>query len=205
MSRNRQKEEIPKTELTANELTNVKDVKGCFLYSRDNHIFGYLKVNYFNLDLLSQEEKEVLTQKLSLSFEGDRNDFDYMTFPREIDLDDYKLFLKKRYQGEDKLGKRKILSIMIQEAAELSTSGENYEHQHYIKLWVPIGNNLKDSQKELSGRLEDFKDRYESIGIHCEILNEKEIIKLCNLFGNSQQVAYMTYENTVYTAIPQIR
>lgn len=203
--RNKKKVPPSKQEITANELTNVRDIRGNFLYSKDNYMFAYLKIYFFNLELLGGDEKKVLTQKLSLSFEGDRNDFDYLTLPREIDLDDYKRFLKTHYQEQDSLGKRKILSIMIQEAAELSTSGENYEHQHFIKLWAKIGNNLRDTQKDLVSRLEDFRTRYEGAGIHCEILDEKEIIKLCNLFGNSQQVAYMTNESMVYTAIPQIR
>ncbi|MBS6953499.1 MAG: hypothetical protein KH230_09720 [Enterocloster asparagiformis] len=199
------KAEIPKTELSANELTNVKDIKGNFLYSKDGYIFSYLKVHYFNLELLSADERRTLIEKMALSFQADHKNFDYLTLPREIDLDDYKQYLKKLHQGEDNIGKRRILAIMLQEAADLSLSGENYEHQHFIKIWEPIGGNEKDAKRELMSRLEDFKIRYEACGIRTDILDEAEIIKLCNLFGNSQQVAYMSAENTVYTVIPQMR
>lgn len=193
--------------ITANEFTNVKDISQNFLYSRDGYLFGYLRVYPFNLDLLSRAEKEVLTSSLSASFDGDRRDFVYQTFPREIDLDDYKNFLKGEYQSELKsIGKRKILAVMIKEAIQLSTSGENYEHQHFIKLWKKIGNNLNDTKHELMTRLEEFKTRYEMVGISIEMLGEEDIIKLCNLYGNSRQASFdIVDDNTIYTAIPQVR
>lgn len=192
---------------TANEFTNVKDIKGSFLYSKDGYLFGYLRVYPYNLELLSKEERRIKTQNLSLSFDGDRREFDYCAFPREIDLDDYKNYLKRQYQEElSDIGKRQILAIMIKEAAELSTSGENYEHQHFIKLWARTGKNINDTRHELTARLEEFMQRYEAAGINTEILGETEIIKLCNLFTNSQQVSYMTgIDNTVYTPMPRLK
>lgn len=196
-----------KKEQTANEFTNVKDIKGNFLYSKDGYLFGYLRVYPYNLELLSKEERRIKTQNLSLAFDGDRKAFDYCAFPREIDLDDYKNYLKRQYQEElSDIGKRQILAIMIKEAAELSTSGENYEHQHFIKLWALVGKNINDTKHELAARLEEFKQRYETAGINSEVLGETEIIKLCNLFTNSQQVSYMAgIDNTVYTPMPKLK
>lgn len=201
------KKNVNAREQTANEFTNVKDIKGNFLHSKDGYLFGYLRVYPYNLELLSKEERRIKTQNLSLAFEGDKKNFDYCAFPREIDLDDYKNYLKKQYQEElTDIGKRQILAIMIREAAELSTSGENYEHQHFIKLWELIGRNINDTKHELTVRLEEFKQRYDMAGIVTEVLGETEIIKLCNLFTNSQQVTYMTsVENMVYTPMPRLK
>ena len=82
--------------ITANEFTNVRDIKDIFLYTKDNYIMAYLQVFPFNLDLLPLQEQASLTRKLAASFEGDRKDFVYFTYPREIDLDDYKNNLKNR-------------------------------------------------------------------------------------------------------------
>lgn len=198
---------IKKKKMTANEFTNVKDISGKFLYSKDDHLFGYLRIYPFNLDLLSRAEKEVLTSNLSASFDGDRRDFVYQTFPREIDLDDYKTFLKEEYRSELKdIGRRKILGSMIKEAIQLSTSGENFEHQHFVKVWTSIGNNLNDAKHELLTRLEEFKTRYEAVGMRVDILDEDGIIKLCNMYGNGRQASFdLVDENTIYAAIPQIR
>ena len=201
------KRKVDERELTANKFTNVEDIKGNFLYSKDGYLFGYLRVYPYNLDLLAKDERRIRTQNLSLSFDGDRKDFDYCAFPRELDLDDYKNFLKKQYQEElSNYGKRQILAIMTREAANLSSSGENYEHHHYLKIWSKQEKNINDTKKDVLTRLEEFKQRYSSVGIDTDILNETEIFKLCNLFTNSQQVSFMTStENPVYTPIPMLK
>lgn len=193
--------------ITANEFTNVKDIVGNFLYSKDGYLYTYLRVYPFNLDLLSKEEKAGITNNLSAAFSSESKDFAYMTFPREIDLDDYKNFLKEQYQSElVDIGRRKLLAIMIKEAIVLSTNGENYEHHHFIKLWKQIGRNLNDAKYELITRAEEFRERYGMAGIHMEILDEEGIIKLCNMYGNSNQAAFDIVDtNTIYSAIPQIR
>lgn len=198
-----QKNEI---KITANEFTNVKDVKKNFLYSKDGYIFGYLRVFSYNLDLLSKEERKVKTTSISSNFEGDKSDFVYFSYPREIDLDSYKNFLKEKYTSElASPGNKRILEEMILEAVELSTNGENFEHQHFIKLFHFIKKDLHQEEVNLKARLEEFKVRYEGAGIRCEILNEIEIIKLCNLFGNSLQASYENVDdNTVYTPIMQL-
>jgi len=205
MSKGMQNED--KRKLTANQFTNVKDIKKNFLYSKDEYLFGYLRVYPYNLDLFDKEERRIRTQNLSLSFEGDRKEFGYCALPRELDLDDYKNYLKKQYQEElSNYGKRQILSVMIRQAAELSLSGENYEHHHFFKIWSRLDKNHNDTKKELYTRLEEFKMRYAAVGIETEILGETEIFKLCNLYTNSQQISFMTSaDNSVFTPIPMLK
>lgn len=192
---------------TANEFTNVKDIKNSILYTKDNYILKYLRIFSYNIDLLSVVEKKSKTNILSKSFEGDRKDWVYVTYPREIDLDIYKNDLKDKYNQElNSLGRKRILKEMILEARELSSSGENYEHQHFIKIWKYLGEHKEDSENALIIRMEEFKARYESIGIHTEILNDQEIIKMCNLFGNALQAPYINVgKNTIYDPITVIK
>lgn len=194
-------------EITANELVNVKDIKGNILYTKDGFLFGYLQISPYNLDLVSEEERRAKTNAQAMSFDGDRKDFSYQTYPREIDLDRYKEYLKRQYQSElESIGRRRLLAEMLLEAVALSTSGENYEHQHYIKLWRKAGSRVEDSVQELKERLAEFKERYEMIGIHAEILGYEQIIKLCNLYGNSGQISYEIVDsNPLYTPLTQLQ
>lgn len=203
----KKKNNISPIEASARDFTNVRDIKGSMLYTRDDYIFTYLRVHPYNMDLLSVEEKRVRTQKLAVSFDGDRGDFTYFTFPRELDLDEYKKYLKERHQDElQSLGRRQIIVNMIKEAMDLSTSGENFEHQHFLKIWKKAESNISDSSHELALRAEEFQERYNMVGITTSILMEADIIKLCNLFGNSSQATYeMANVNTLYSPIPQIR
>lgn len=194
-------------EQSLNELVNVKDIKKNYLYTKNGYVFGYIQIFPFNLDLVPEEEKAAKINAMARSFDGDRKDWVYQSFPREIDLDSYKDFLKQKYQSElENIGKRRLLAEMILEAVELSTSGENYEHQHYIKIWKKLGTNASDSIQRLKERMEEFKARYEMVGIRAEILNYEQIIKLCNLYGNSTMISYEhVSDNSIYTPITQLR
>lgn len=194
--------------MTANEFVNVKDIKGGFLYTRDQYVFGFLRIHYFNLDLLSQEERRSKTNALSASFGGSRKPFVYMSFPREIDIDLYKNDLKRRYSEEMfDLGRKHILQELIYEAIELATCGENYEHQHFIKIWEKAGVQNREAENVLRERLETMKVAYEGIGVSVDILSrEPEIIKLCNLFGNAIQAPYdQVGQNSRYEMLTVIR
>ena len=181
--------------LTANEFTNFQDVKGMFLYTKDGYLMSYLHIPFLNIDLMSKEEKTQRTQRMAASFDGDRKDFVYFTFPREIDLDLYKQQLKKRYNDEmASTGRKHILQEMILESIELATNGENYEHQHFVKLWKKIGVDKGEAENELRNRTEEFKARYRENGIPAEIIKDQEILKMCTLFSNAMQAPYETID-----------
>lgn len=188
----------------ARDFIDAADVKGPFLYRKDGTIVCYLRISNFNFDLLSHEEQRAVTNKLTAKFRDDRKDFIYCTYPREIDLDDYKEFLKDKYRGElKKIGRRHLLSIMLKQANYLSTSG-NYEHQHFIRIWK-YSKDQKRAEEELMDRIKDFKVRYEETGIPAEILEEKEILKLCNLFANATQANYdIPEDNAIYIPVMQL-
>lgn len=186
--------------ITANELTNVKDVKDIFLYTKDGYVMTYLQISSYNIDLMSKEEKRQKTLRMAASFDGDRKDFVYFTFPREIDLDLYKQDLKKRYSDEfTSPGRKHILQELILESIELATNGENYEHQHFIKLWKKIGVDRGEAETDIRNRTEEFKSRYQESGIQAEILRDQTILKMCTLFSNAMQAPYETIDqNSLY-------
>ena len=50
-SKNKDKEEL--AQITANEFVNVKDIRGNFLYTRDNLALAYLKIYPISTELFS--------------------------------------------------------------------------------------------------------------------------------------------------------
>lgn len=195
-----------KSKTTANEFTGVRDIKGCYLYRTDGCIMSYLRVYFLNLDLLSEEDRHAKTEVLTHSFESEKKNFVYEAYPREIDLDKYKTELKNRYKDElNHLGKRHVLTMMLNEAIELASNGENFEHVHFIKIWTAPGKNRLDAEKELKDRLGDYQKRYAAVGIRTEILGEQDIIKMCALYGNAVQAVYdVPVNNSVYEQIGRI-
>ena len=164
----------------------------------------YLRVFPFNLNLKSKPERQGITKNLVAEFQGDNKDFMYFSLPREIDLDKYKNLLKKKHQDEMNIGKRHILAEMMVECAMLSTSGENYEHQHFIKIWKK-GKDKTSVENDLKERLKDIQTWYRNVGIETSILSGADIVKLCNLFGNSLQASFESVsDNTMYTPVTQL-
>ena len=186
----------------ANEIINVMDIDDKFLYTRDGYIISFLKIGNINMELMGEDELKNMTMKLALSFEGDKEDFDYFTLPSQVNLDTNKEYLRKKHQEIEDVGRRKGLDLMLQEMTRLSTSGENYEHQHYIKIWRKIGSNIKDTQNEQYIRLMEFRDRYVMAGIPCEVMKDREIIKMCNVFGNPLQAPFTSGVISRYEAFP---
>lgn len=180
-----------KNKISVNEYVNVKDIKKNFIYTKDNYIIGFLRIPFINIALLNKTVLDSRTNNMKAAWKGDKKRFNYISLPREIDLDQYKEFLNKKYKNElEHLGRRKIISLMSLEGTKLSTSGENFEHLQYAKLWEPIGSNLKNAEDILTDRLIDYKQRYDLAGTSAEILNEKELTILCNLFKNAAQAAF---------------
>lgn len=190
--------------MAVRDFIDAEDVKGIFLYRKDGYVLGFLRVYFFNLNLKSKAEKRGITEILTSSFKDDRKDFDYFTLPREIDLDKYKDLLKSMHSNTADLGKRHILAKMMLEGARLSMSGQNFEHQHFIRIWSRDKSRGR-AEEEVRERLRDFKDRYASVDISTHILDEQDITKLCNLFGNSLQASFERADNSrLYTPVMQL-
>jgi len=187
---------------TANEFVNVRDIKSSLLYSKDNYMFGYLRVYATSFALMTDEELAAETNKLVSNFKGDNSYFSYFSLPRQVDIDELKNFQEKKYVQEISNQKRKqVLGIMIQQSVELSTNNENYEHHHFFKMWSPYkeGKDNYLEEQELKNRLAIFQNYYRAINVKTEILTDTEIMKICNLFANGVKASYEDISNLHYT------
>lgn len=196
---------MPETEIksSSRDFVDAADVRGQFLYRKDGYILTYLRIYPYNLELMGKAERAGVTNSLSATFKDDRKDWTYLSLPREIDMDKYKVNLKERYQQEMVIGKRQLLNMMMEQCAGLIMNGNNYEHQHFIGIWR-LGSVTERTKVEeaLSIRIKEFETRYRNVGIECEILQESEIVKLCNLFGNSIHASHELVDaSTLYSPI----
>ncbi len=62
-----------------------------------------------------------------------------------------------------------------------ATSGDVVERQFYIMLWDKYQDG---GEKELLKEAREFTGKLENSNIACDILKEKEIVRLCNLINN---------------------
>ena len=73
-------------ELTEQELLNVIDIRGNFLYTRDNKIFIYIKINPINLQLWSVSELKEKLITYTAEFSSEDIYFSLYSISRPIEL-----------------------------------------------------------------------------------------------------------------------
>lgn len=178
---------------TAGEFINVKDIKDKYLYTRDNMVLMFLRVYGVSIDLYSKGEKNQLIKALTAELSDIRYPFKFMAVSRPVDIShligDMSAMLKS---AEDK--RKELLRQEILQMSAYALSGEIVERQFYISLWEKAEDGC---ERELHKRTLEFSNKFTTNGIGCEVLNEKEIVRLCNLVNNP---SYTHLEDTEFEA-----
>ncbi|EGW36646.1 hypothetical protein [Desulfosporosinus sp. OT] len=177
---------------TANEFVNVKDIKGKYLYTRDQLVLCYLKINPITIDLFSKGEKQQLIKQLTANMSGIQHPFKFLAVSRPVDITPLISELSAALATSDPKQKE-LLKQEILEMTTFALSGEVVERQFYIVLWEKA---VEGAEKELLVKAKDFAGNLDDCGIGCEILEQQNIVRLCNLINNP---AYMHLEDTDFT------
>lgn len=186
---------------TANDLVDVIDITRKKIYTKSGYTIGFVRLYPINIDLLTNNEIASLCNTLTAKFKPEKEPFIIYSIPRTVDMEQYINYLTNQYDNEMSNAKRKmLLNIMISEATDKVLSGQNFEHQFYVKVWEKTDS--KNSDKKIEERLDDISMRFESVQNMTKRIDDTDTIKLCNLFGNSNTATMETYdENSHYTPI----
>lgn len=187
-------------ELTANELTDVKDIRRNYLYTKSGYIFGYIRIFPLDIALLSDTEIRSYSKTLTGSFKSIEHPFTFLSIPRTVDINDYVNYLNMKYDAEMEFPiKKKILSTMIHEAQN-KILGDNFEHQYFIRVWMKYDES-DNCESKIYNMLREMASRYEAIHVNTNILDASDILRLCNLYANSTTAALELDESS---GIPMI-
>ena len=183
-----------KEQQTANEIINVKDIRDKFLYTRDNKIMMYIKISPISIDLLSEREKKSLTKQLTAEISGEQKPFKFLAVSRPVDIssliNDYsQLMVSTSNQKQKELLRNEMFVV-----SNYALSGDVVERQFYIIIWESCEEGI---ERDISRRCYELSSKFESCGVSCEILNQQDIVRLCNLINNP---AYSHIEDTSFNA-----
>lgn len=184
---NQTKTQMSQQQLTANEFVNVKDIKDHFLYTRDGQIIAYIKINPISIDLFSDNEKEQICRVLTAELSSIQKPFKFLAVSRPVDItpliNEYTELLSKTNDQKQK----ELLRNEIMVVSNYAMSGEVIERQFYIMLW---NKNREGIENDLLKECREFCQKIESVNVCCEIINEQEIVRLCNLVNNPAYTYY---------------
>lgn len=184
---------------TAQEFINVKDVRDKYLYTKDGLVLAFLRVHAISIDLYSKAEKHSLIRQLTAELSDTQYPFKFMAVSRPVDISP----LISDMQGMLKTADDKRKELLRQEILQMSSyalSGEIVERQFYISVWEKYEDG---AEKDLLKRASLLAEKFTTNGVGCDVLTEKEIVRLLNLVNNP---SYTHLEDTDFEAsVPMLK
>lgn len=188
------KTEADRAQMAANEFVNVKDIRGKYLYTRNGYVLGYLRVMSISIDLFSRNEIRQLIRQLTAEMQSVDFPIRLIAVSRPVDISPLLSGLTNTLHNSEDVKQRELLKQEILEMSTFTLSGEMVERQFYIKVAVKVA---EDCERELLGRLKILSNCFSGNGIQNEILEQQDIVRLCNLVNNP---AYVHLEDADFDA-----
>jgi hypothetical protein len=184
--------------VTANEFINVKDIHGSILYTNDGLALCYLKLTPVSVDLYSKTEKENIVRTLTAEMSALQHPFKFIAVSRPIDVSPLLAELNALLMSSNARQRELLKSEMI-EMSNYAMGGDIVERQFYIVIWDKATEGV---ERELTGRARVLADIFVGSRIPCEVLQQMDILLLCNLVHNP---SYTHIEDSNFeAAIPLI-
>jgi len=186
------------SEKTANEFINVKDICGNFLYTLDGQILCFLRITPVSIDLYSKTEKKNIVRTLTADLSAMSFPFKFIAVSRPVDISPLLSELNNLLMTPDNT-QHELLKKEMAEMANFAMGGEVVQRQFYISCWDKA---IDGAERELLQRAKQFAENLGNSKIPCEILEQRDIVRLCNLVNNPE---YTHLEDTgTEAAIPLI-
>ncbi|MGN0973172.1 MAG: hypothetical protein ACI4OT_00355 [Bacilli bacterium] len=162
---------------SCNEEINILDIKNNAIYTRDNYVIMALKLNSINIQLFSKRELNQKVKEITSELASDLKELKFLSISRPVDVTDLVEKLRGILSKSDIQKQKNLLKQNIRETIKLTITGEVVERQNFITIF---DKNSDMVEKELLKRAMDLVNKFGNCGIKVDILNEKELIQLCN-------------------------
>lgn len=183
--------------LTAQEFVNVEDIADGLLYSRDGYIFGILSVRAGDNQLMSDAERSVLGQKLTVAMtSGDEKPFQILSIPRTVDTMGMIEYMTELRKGTHSDAKLRLINGEINSLRDLAREGAK-EPMISIKCWEKAA---RGADIALKKRLKELRAKLSEAQVTVELMTDQEITYLCKVFADL--TTFQDAENEVFEDIP---
>ena len=162
-----------------NEYLNIKDIKDNYLYTLDEQVIIFIKVNPINIELLSDEELESKMDSDAIEFSNEQNPYKILIIPRAVDISEHireQEELKNTLEDEVCI---KIINNRIIATTEIVENKNIIENEFYIMIYDSYKDNI---ESELNKRANIWLQRLKNCGLSSYVLEEREIILLMKSF-----------------------
>ena len=168
-----------KNQVSLNNFLNIKNIKGNYLYTLDEQVILFIRINPLNIELLSDGELERKMDSDSIEFSSEQYPYKILVIPRAVDISEHireQEELKKELDDDICI---KIINNRIVTTSELVENKNIIENEFYIMLFDKTKENI---EHELIKRANRWLNRLKNCELSSEILEEREIILLVKSF-----------------------
>lgn len=162
---------------TCNEEINILDIRNNAIYTRDDYIIMALKINSINIQLYSKRELNQKIKEITTELTNDLKELKFLSISRPVDVTGLIDKLREILSDAETQKRKNLLKQNIRETIRLTITGDVVERQNFITIFEK---NSDTAEKELLKRAMDLVNKFANCGIKAEILNEQELIQLCN-------------------------
>ncbi len=196
------KKKVDKKTVTANDFINIKDIKGSILYTLDNNIFSYIRLQPISIDLISPKEKRVLINTLTAELSSETKPFTFFAISQVVDMSKLKNSLYDVLNTTSNNIRRRLINDEIKKIANFALSGEIIERQFFVIVWEKLH---EDSEMIIKRRATELAYKFQSCGVSAEVLNQNMIYHLVKLFAHPQSGHLDADDHDFNAAIPIIK
>lgn len=169
-------------ESSCTDLINIADIKGNFLYTKDNKIFSYLLLQPIPVALMTETEKIAFTQSLKRELSPIELPFKLFLISRATDVRRNIEYLESVKGNETDSIKRELLTDNIKFLASMSSNAGVLERQAFFCIWI-TRTDIHD-ESYLLDKMHEYSKAFTACKVQNTLLSEKEIIRVCHMTLN---------------------
>ncbi|MEG2812974.1 MAG: hypothetical protein RSA79_00080 [Oscillospiraceae bacterium] len=162
-----------------NEYINIADVKNDMLFTKNGYAFKYLQVKPISTALMTQLEKRLLVDKMTMELSAVCIPFKILFISRPTDVTQLILYYTDILQNTVSQKKKEAIKKTIHNLSRMSTDGGVLERQTYICVW-----NKRENISQLVEKTNDLKIALTTSGVACNDCLDSDIINMLLLFFN---------------------
>lgn len=164
-------------QISCNEEINILDIRNNVIYTKDNNLIMALKIYSINMQLFSRRELNQKVKEITNELAGDLQELKFFSISRPVDVTGIIDSLRETLNDSAIQKQKNLLKQNIKETVRLTVTGDVVERQNFITISTK---NTDIAEKELQKQAMDLSNKFSNCGIRTEILNEQELIQLCN-------------------------
>lgn len=166
-------------EAAAQEFINVEAIEGSILWTRDKHLFAYIRARGHDNSLLEEAEHMQVTDKLATALAETKEPFQIISVPRTVDTQGMIQELKELRKDTDNEARLQLINGEIRSLEKMAEKGAK-EPLIFFKLWQQAARN---ADTELLDRAAGLVKILGENQIAASLMNDKEILQLCTIYA----------------------